>query len=1145
MGGKGNHVLWYEPNEYAMVVIDESHAYRNPDTGRARTLRQLLAGSPPKQVVLMTATPVNNSLWDLYYLLTYFIRNDGAFLHAGIPSLREHFKEANAEDPDDLSPDKLFDVLDAVAVRRTRRFVKRFYPNERIKRGDQEITITFPQPEVLRETYEMDDLLPGFFNRFAHALGADVEAEDSPLPSPEDFDYGEQLTLARYAPSAYQIGGDPDTFELQAAGLLRSGLLKRFESSVYAFSKTCRTMAKSHERFLEALDEGWVLTGDALAAWDRTDSDDFDPEAIAGGRRDPASNYDAQALREAVQADLALLVEFAEEAELIERDDDPKLDALVEALAKIAKEAKDESVSADQERDRRKVIVFSYYADTVEWIRKRLEKECETNPDLAAYRGRLTSVTGSSGGTEETLFGFAPVSSQAPKGRDEDKYDLLVATDVLAEGVNLQQARHIINYDLPWNPMRLVQRHGRIDRIGSPHSRVYLRCFFPAEDLDHLLGLEAALQRKITQAAKSIGVEGQIIPGANASDEKLDQIFAHTKEQIEALLKEDASLFEQAEETGAFSGEEFRRELTEAMGDPHWKNAVMDLPWVAGSGKATDGDGGFVFCARVGDHPRPQYRFVPLTGDGTSIEASGIVDDTLACLGKAVCSPGTERVLPESVADLAYDAWEVARGHIFERWLEAADPANTQPAIPKPMRDAADLLRSHPPKGPRHRPPAPAAGHDRSSLRHPHPADDAQDARRARKGGGEGAGGDRPGGGARSTAAAAGGSPAGHRRGGRQPGDVDGLSAHCFPRRTGGGACVRKEEASPYEYVESLLDAFGRLPSTIGRPPTFLEVAGYPHYENVCSNILAFYMDPAGPHKLEGLLLDALAGVLGLDATVEGLGSNVFIEREVVTGEGNRIDILIESDTSVVLIENKIYAAAGNPFGDYSTFLEGMARGRRQYKLLLTLSPEASGREWGFTNVTHAEFVAGVRSLLGRYVSGADTRYLTMLLDFLNTQENLQEGTRMDDRFRKLLGERSGDVEKLLADLKAFRDELRGKVRSLSDLVEVEELGNVRQGLYREATAVYDILYHDIAVDGRMPVYIDTTVYPFGWEVSLGLRKGPIDRLRALLRTMDILLEDEAELVHSSFAYGEDLEKIASEVQALVEKIATASDLHV
>ena len=76
-----------------------------------------------------------------------------------------------------------------------------------------------------------------------------------------------------------------------------------------------------------------------------------------------------------------------------------------------------------------------------------------------------------------------------------------MTTDVLSEGVNLQQARHIINYDLPWNPMRLVQRHGRIDRIGSKHGEVFLRCFFPDSRLDELLGLEERLHRKITQAA--------------------------------------------------------------------------------------------------------------------------------------------------------------------------------------------------------------------------------------------------------------------------------------------------------------------------------------------------------------------------------------------------------------------------------------------------------------------------------------------------------------------------------------------------------------------------------------------------------------------------------------------------------------------
>jgi superfamily II DNA/RNA helicase len=83
---------------------------------------------------------------------------------------------------------------------------------------------------------------------------------------------------------------------------------------------------------------------------------------------------------------------------------------------------------------------------------------------------------------------------------------------VLSEGVNLQQARHIINYDLPWNPMRLVQRHGRIDRIGSDHAEVFIRCYFPDQHLEALLGLEERLQRKLKQAAAAVGV-GQVLPG--------------------------------------------------------------------------------------------------------------------------------------------------------------------------------------------------------------------------------------------------------------------------------------------------------------------------------------------------------------------------------------------------------------------------------------------------------------------------------------------------------------------------------------------------------------------------------------------------------------------------------------------------------
>src|SRR5205823_2814017 len=110
----------YPPEAYALVVVDEGHNVRNPSTERAGALRNLLAGTPPKQLVFLTATPVNNSLWDLYYLLAYFIKSDSAFASAGIRSLRAHFAHAMALDPEDLTPEHLFDVLDDVAVRRTR-----------------------------------------------------------------------------------------------------------------------------------------------------------------------------------------------------------------------------------------------------------------------------------------------------------------------------------------------------------------------------------------------------------------------------------------------------------------------------------------------------------------------------------------------------------------------------------------------------------------------------------------------------------------------------------------------------------------------------------------------------------------------------------------------------------------------------------------------------------------------------------------------------------------------------------------------------------------------------------------------------------------------------------------------------------------
>ena len=300
------------------------------------------------------------------------------------------------------------------------------------------------------------------------------------------------------------------------------------------------------------------------------------------------------------------------------------------------------------------------------------------------------------------LWGFAPKTTDAPAGAAEDLFDAVVCTDVLAEGVNLQQARHIINYDLPWNPMRLVQRHGRIDRIGSHHSEVFLRCVFPDDRLDDLLGLEERLHIKIAQAAASIGV-GEILPDQVA---RVEINFTETREEIERIRNEDASIFERGGTgRGVLSGEEFRQELRQALEDADLARQIKCLPWGSGSGMAAaapDGRPGYVFCARVGDHPRPVFRFVESgLEDVDASAADAVADETLTCLHKARPTDGfgTPRLLGDHVNRGAFTAWETARSHIVRRWNFMSDKANLEPRIVPRLRRAAEIIRMHPPPG--------------------------------------------------------------------------------------------------------------------------------------------------------------------------------------------------------------------------------------------------------------------------------------------------------------------------------------------------------------------------------------------------------------------------------------------------------------
>lgn len=676
-------------NDYAMVVIDEAHNLRNPSTQRAGALRRLLAGSPPKKLVLLTATPVNNSLWDLYHLLGYFLRNDAAFADVGIPSVRDRFSTAMALNPDDLTPEHLFDVLDAVAVRRTRSFVKRYYANDTVAINGRNTTIVFPTPRVHKVSYDLDAVLPGFFDVIAAALDTDADSDKATV-----------LTLARYAPSAYRLDSDTDAYETQLAGLMRSQLLKRFESSPHAFATTCERMAKSHDAFISLLEQGKVTTGEALADWVATDSDDMD-EVDTYMNTHVSVLYDAvdyriDSLKRDAASDSVMLREWASKARRVTRDTDPTLAALCEELACIAAQARDEAIGDIDERDRRKVLIFSYYADTVDWIYEHLQAATADSSQLAVYKNRLARLSGAASDQvkKALVWGFAPKTTDAPEGSDDDLYDILVTTDVLAEGVNLQQCRHIINYDLPWNPMRLVQRHGRIDRIGSPHSEAHLRCVFPDERLDDLLNLEQRLRRKIAQAAATVGV-GEILPDQTSTDVN----FTETRDEIELLRNSDASLFERGGTArGALSGEEYRQQMRQALENTELAEQIQQLPWGSGSGMAAGATDrpGYVFCIRIGDWPQPMFRYVSLSDPANP----QVISDTLACLDRAYPVDGfnTPRELTDDTHQRLFEAWPLAAADVLAKWNYLADKANLEPRLPPALTRAADIVRDHAPE---------------------------------------------------------------------------------------------------------------------------------------------------------------------------------------------------------------------------------------------------------------------------------------------------------------------------------------------------------------------------------------------------------------------------------------------------------------
>ncbi len=551
----GRRILRVNKDVYRFVIIDEAHAYRNVDNTWYAALDRLMGGTP-KKLLLLTATPVNNSLWDLHNLFLLFARHDSAFNGEPlrIPSLRKFFAESGASKSENISEAKLFPLIDALTVRRDRAFIKERYRNERFADGTP---VKFPEPELHECRYDLDSAHPGIVQSI--------------------YDGIDGLTMARYRLSAYRLDKEGESASEDAlAGLMQSQLLKRFESSWYAALKTVNRMRDGNDVMLRVIaEQGTVPPPDVIRdlVGDSEGDDTFlsanlIEEALADSEGGiPADRFDDQFVAD-LQKDRDSLAAMSERLESLKDGPDPKLDTLKEVMA----------ITPSQ-----KVAIFTAFQDTATYLKERIEKQ----PDVLGDR-EWTVVIGSETSADtrtKELERFCPESVTDEPGfqPDDGEVDVIISTDILSEGQNLQQAQAVLSFDMPWNPQRVVQRNGRIIRLRSPHDTAYLYTLLPKQgDLDRLLKLEAKLQAKIMAANASVGMETPVL----ADVEMESHVYADLSTFVERLSGGDATLLDEQESGGeigsAFAGEIFRAHLRRAAEEGE-VTRLQGLPWGIGA----------------------------------------------------------------------------------------------------------------------------------------------------------------------------------------------------------------------------------------------------------------------------------------------------------------------------------------------------------------------------------------------------------------------------------------------------------------------------------------------------------------------------------------------------------------------------------
>ena len=287
-----------------------------------------------------------------------------------------------------------------------------------------------------------------------------------------------------------------------------------------------------------------------------------------------------------------------------------------------------------------------------------------------------------------------------------------------------------------------------------------------------------------------------------------------------------------------------------------------------------------------------------------------------------------------------------------------------------------------------------------------------------------------------------------------------------------------------------------------------MEIAGYPHFENVCSNILAFYLQPSNNHGLGTLFLDVLATLVNAEIEIDGQA--VDVRREELTDNQNRIDLVIESDNYIFGIENKIYADPYNPFCDYSQYLESLSGGRQVYKILLSLrSIQPFSQLCDFYPISYEIFFQTVLAKIGSSFLTVHEPHTTFLRDFIQTMQNLQQTNTMDLQRLEYFRDNQQNITALLDEVDEFRKDMRMKTQQLREVVTFENTSNchIESGLWRSSKDLIDVNWYLVKLNDSLWLPLDVCLTPAGWKMQFWNRKGTREQAMQWLKDREIAVE--------------------------------------